>query len=133
MLQTPRILVLSDLTRTSSGHSRIRPFLVAGEAGLATMLLIGAALMIRTFDHLTRIELGFRPEHVLTLRVSLPAQRYASPDRVSGFYRNLLRRVSALPGTTVAGISSLVPLAGGGAESSIVAEGAPTRNRSGAR
>ena len=116
---------LRDLTRTSSGHSRLRPFLVAGEAGLATMLLIGAALMIRTFDHLTRIELGFRPEHVLTLRVSLPAQRYASPDRVSGFYRNLLRRVSALPGTTVAGISSLVPLAGAGAESSIVAEGAP--------
>jgi hypothetical protein len=49
---------LRDLTRTSSARSRMRPFLVAAEAGLATMLLIGAALMIGTFTHLTRIELG---------------------------------------------------------------------------
>jgi putative ABC transport system permease protein len=116
---------LRDLTRTSSAHSRLRPFLVAGEAGLATMLLIGAALMIRTFAHLTRIELGFRPEHVLTLRLSLPEQRYPSPDRVSGFYRELLGRVSARPGAGAVGISSLVPLAGGGAESSILPEGVP--------
>jgi putative ABC transport system permease protein len=89
------------------------------------MLLIGAALMIRTFTHLTRIELGFRPEHVLTLRVSLPDKRYPSPDKVSDFYRDLLGRVSALPGVEAAGISSLVPLAGGGAEGSILPEGAP--------
>jgi len=113
------------LTRTSSARSRLRPFLVAGEAGLATMLLIGAALMIRTFIHLSRIELGFRPEHVLTVRIGLPRQRYPSPDGVSTFYRDLLHRVSALPGAGTAGISSLVPLAGGGAESSILPEGAP--------
>jgi putative ABC transport system permease protein len=89
------------------------------------MLLIGAALMIRTFGNLTRIELGFLPEHVLTLRTSLPAQRYPSPDRVLGFYRDLLGLVSTLPGTSAVGISSLVPLSGGGAESSIQAEGAP--------
>jgi len=116
---------LRDQTRTSSSHSRLRPILVAAEAGLATMLLIGAALTIRTFAHLTRIELGFRPEHVLTMRLSLPAQRYPSPEQVTGFYRDLLGRVSALPGVTASGISSLVPLAGGGSESSIFAEGAP--------
>ena len=116
---------LRDLTRTSSARSRLRPFLVAAEAGLATMLLIGAALMIGTFTHLTRIELGFRPDHVLTLRISLPGQRYSSPDRVSAFYRDLLDRVSALPRVDAAGISSLVPLAGGGAESSILPQGAP--------
>jgi putative ABC transport system permease protein len=116
---------LRDLTRTSSARSRLRPFLVAAEAGLATMLLIGAALMIGTFTHLTRIELGFRPDHVLTLRISLPGQRYPSPDRVSAFYRDLLGRVSRLPHVGAAGISSQVPLAGGGAESSIIPEGAP--------
>ena len=75
---------LRDLTRTSSAHSRLRPFLVAGEAGLATMLLIGAALMIRTFGQLTRIELGFRPEHVLTLRLSLPVPTLPFPRRSAG-------------------------------------------------
>jgi putative ABC transport system permease protein len=116
---------LRGLTRTSSAGSRLRPFLVATESGLATMLLIGAALMIDTFTHLTRVELGFRPEHVLTLRISLPGQRYPSPDKVSAFYRDLLGRVSALPRVGAAGISSLVPLGGGGAESSIMPQGAP--------
>jgi len=116
---------LRDLTRTSSARSRLRPFLVAAEAGLATMLLISAALMIGTFTHLTRIELGFRPDHVLTLRISLPSQRYPSPDKVSAFYRDLLGRVSALPRVGAAGISSLVPLGGGGSESSILPQGAP--------
>jgi putative ABC transport system permease protein len=116
---------LHDLSRTSSARSRLRPFLVAAEAGLATMLLIGAALMIGTFIHLTRIELGFRPDQVLTLRISLPGQRYLSPDKTATFYRDLLGRVSALPGVDAAGISSLVPLSGGGSESSILPQGAP--------
>ena len=122
---TERAISLRDLTRTSSARSRLRPFLVAAEAGLATMLLIGAALMIRTFTHLTRIELGFRPDHVLTLRISLPGQRYPSADKVSAFYRDLLGRVSALPRVGAIGISSLVPLGGGGAESSILPQGTP--------
>jgi predicted permease len=59
------------------------------------------------------------------LRVSLPAQRYPSPDKVSAFYGDLLGRVSALPRVGAAGISSQVPLAGGGNESSILPQGAP--------
>lgn len=114
---------LRDLTRTSSARSRLRPFLVAAEAGLATMLLIGAALMIATFVHLTSIELGFHPDHVLTMRISLPGQRYPSFDKVSAFHRDLLGRVSALPRVGAVGISSLLPLAGGGSESSITPEG----------
>ena len=82
------------------------------------MLCIGAALMIVIFTHLTRIELGFRPDHVLTLRISLPGQRYPSADKVSAFCRDLLGRVSVLP--RARGVSSLVPLDGGGAESSIL-------------
>jgi putative ABC transport system permease protein len=114
---------LRESARTSSARYRLRPFLVAGEAGLATMLLIGAALMIRTFTQLTRIELGFQPEQVLTMRVSLPAQRYISLDKASTFYGDLLGRVSALPQLSAVGISSLVPLGGGAAESGIVPEG----------
>jgi putative ABC transport system permease protein len=118
-------IALRDSMRTSSGHAPLRPFLVAGEAALATMLLIGAALMIRTFVHLTRIELGFRPDHVLTVRVGLPVKRYATTEQVSVFYRSLLDRVSGLPGAGAAGITSIVPLAGGIAESSILPEGMP--------
>jgi putative ABC transport system permease protein len=118
-------IALRDQTRTTSAPSRLRPFLVAGETGLATVLLIGAALMIHTFVDLTRIDLGCRPERVLTMRLSLPRQRYPSAGKVTGFYRDLLGRVSALPDAGVVGISSLVPLSGGGSESSILQEGAP--------
>jgi putative ABC transport system permease protein len=114
---------LRDLTRTASARSRLRPFLVAAEAALATMLLIGAALLVRTFAQLTRIELGFRPDHVLTLRVGLPARRYPSAAQTSVFYGDLLRRVASLRGVSSAGISSLVPLGGGGSEGEFIPEG----------
>jgi putative ABC transport system permease protein len=116
-------LSLRDQTRTSSAGSRLRPFLVAAEAGLATMLLISSALLIRSFTHLARLDLGFQPEHVLTMRVALPGQSYPSPEKAAAFYRDVLGRVSALPVVNAVGISSLVPLSGGGAESSIMPEG----------
>jgi putative ABC transport system permease protein len=128
----PALRITAPVPRTFSTRSRLRPFLVAAEAGLATMLLIGASLLARTFTHLTRVELGFHPERVLTLRVGLPARRYPSPEQAAVFYRDLLARVSSLPGVAVAGISTLVPLSGGGAESGILPEGTrPDRDHPG--
>jgi putative ABC transport system permease protein len=61
------------------------------------VLLVGAGLMLRSFLSLGSVDLGFRPDHVLTMRISLPEVRYSDGGRVSAFYRDLLGRVAALP------------------------------------
>jgi len=107
-----------------AARSRLRPFLVVAEVGLAMVLLVGAALMVRTFSSLTSVGLGFHPEHVVTMRLSLPARNYSKEQWVT-FYRNLLTRVEALPGLQAEGVSSSTPLVGGGSESSISSEPLP--------
>jgi putative ABC transport system permease protein len=114
-----------DVTSTSSRRSRLRPLLVSAEVGLAMVLLIAAGLMIRTFERLASIELGFDPEHVVTMRVTLPAQHYPTPEKGTVFFVELLRKMSEARGVRVAGVSSLTPLGGGGSESDIFPEGAP--------
>lgn len=115
---------IKQATPALSPRAGLRPFLVVAEVGLAMVLLVGATLMIRTFSSLTNVPLGFRPEHVVTMRLSLPSRNYSTVQWVT-FYRNLLTRVEALPGVQAAGVSSLTPLAGGGSESGIFTEPLP--------
>ncbi|HEY6970456.1 MAG TPA: ABC transporter permease [Candidatus Angelobacter sp.] len=115
---------IKQSTPTLSRRSGLRPFLVVAEVGLAMVLLVGAVLMIRTFSSLTSVALGFHPEHVVTMRLSLPARNYSKEQWVT-FYRNLLTRVHALPGVQAEGVSSLTPLVGGGSESGIHTEPLP--------
>jgi putative ABC transport system permease protein len=107
-----------------SARSRLTPFLVVAEVGLAMVLLVGAMLMTRTFSALTRVSLGFHPEHVITMQVSLPSGKYSATQWAT-FYGNLLDRVKGLPGVQAEGISSLTPLVGGGRESGILPEPLP--------
>jgi putative ABC transport system permease protein len=88
--------------------------LVAAEVALSLLLLVGAGLLIKSFMRLQRVEAGFDPSGVLTMRVVVPAARYSQPDQVRTFYREVLRRVSALPGVTKAGANSGIPLSGAG-------------------
>jgi predicted permease len=115
---------IKQATPVLSPRAGLRPFLVVAEVGLAMVLLVGATLMIRTFSSLTNVALGFRPEHVVTMRLSLPSRNYSTVQWVA-FYRNLLARVAALPGVQAAGVSSLTPLAGGGSESGVFMEPLP--------
>jgi putative ABC transport system permease protein len=92
-------------------RQRLRNGLVAAEVALAVILVIGAGLMIRTLSALGRIDLGFEPEHVLTLRLSVPAPRYDTPEKVVGFYRQMLERVRGVSGVERAGIVRALPLA----------------------
>jgi predicted permease len=78
---------------------------------LAVILVIGAGLMIRSLSALGRIDLGFNPDHVLTMRVAIPAARYGTPDQVIGFYKQLVDRVRTLPGVEHAGVVRILPLA----------------------
>ncbi len=95
---------------TGAGRQRFRNLLVVAEMALAVVLLVGAALMLRTLWSLQRIDLGFRPAGVLTLRVALPEASYRSPEQVVSFYQRLLDRVRSLPGVMGAGAIRSLPL-----------------------
>jgi putative ABC transport system permease protein len=97
---------------TLGGHRRrLRNGLVATEVALAVILVIGAVLMIRSLSALGRIDLGFDPDRVLTMRVAVPAARYDTPEETVEFYRQLLTRVRAVPGVQHAGVVRVLPLA----------------------
>jgi predicted permease len=98
-------------TRTATGREGFRSALVMAEMALAVVLVIGAGLMIRSLQALRRVELGFEPERVVTLRVSLPSASYETPQRVVQFYEQLLARTRALPGVERAGAVRSLPLA----------------------
>src|SRR4030095_13806990 len=92
-------------------RQRLRGLLVVAEVALAVVLVIGAGLMIRSLAELGRINLGFAPDNLLTLRLAVPTQRYDTPERVVGFYRELNERIRALPGVQAAGTVRVLPLA----------------------
>jgi putative ABC transport system permease protein len=82
------------------------------EFALALVLLVGAGLMIQTLVVLGRVDLGFDPENVLTMRIALPGQKYQEPQRRAQFFQRLLERVKSLPGVRWASVSRGLPVFG---------------------
>jgi putative ABC transport system permease protein len=93
---------------------RLRSALVICETALSLLLVAGAGLLLRSFAQILKVDPGFRPEGVLTLRVALPDAIYSKPEQIRGFYSELLERVQRLPGVQSAGAVSGLPLAGEG-------------------
>ena len=92
------------------GHDRLRRLLVAGEVALSLVLLVGAGLLVRSYQRILSASPGFDPHNVFTFRLSLPAYRYGTPEAVAGFYRTLDDRLRALPGVEYVGANYLLPL-----------------------
>jgi predicted permease len=98
---------------TGGGHqSRLRNALVISEVGLACVLLIGAGLMLRSLLNLMHLNPGFQTEHVLTAKLSLPHERYKTPQSLLHFYDELPRNLQSLPGVESAGMGSDIPWTG---------------------
>jgi putative ABC transport system permease protein len=97
-------------TSSGGGRQRFRNVLVVAEMALAAILLVGASLMLQSLWALQRVPIGFNPENVLTMRVSLPAASYAAPEQVVMFFQTLIERVRHLPGVQTAGAARLLPL-----------------------
>ena len=93
------------------GHLRLRNVLVVGEVGLACLLLIGAGLMLRSFVNLLRADPGFRPEHLLTARVSLPYATY-KPIEAPRFWDRLCASLDSAAGIRAAGVGTDLPWTG---------------------
>lgn len=85
-----------------------RNTLVVVEVALSLMLLVGASLMIRTVIAQKSVDLGFRPDRLLTLRVPLPQVRYPDALRRGRFFEDLAERVAALPGVAAVGVNTSV-------------------------
>ena len=102
---------LRETGRGVAGNLRqalLRKTLVVGEVALSLMLLVGASLMIRTFLAMQEIDLGFRADRLLTMRVPLSEQLYPDVERRNAFFRDLLDRVSTLPGVKAVGLNTSV-------------------------
>jgi putative ABC transport system permease protein len=82
----------------------MRRVLVAAQVALVVVLLTGAGLLIRSFMHLQRVDLGFTPDHLLTMRFSLPGAKYATPQARATFQNALLDHTRQLPGVQGAGL-----------------------------
>jgi len=89
---------------------RARPWLVATQAVVATVLLIGASLLGSSFRNVTQTDPGFSPAHLLSARVVLAPGTLSDDDACRNFYRRLLARLAALPGVADAGLVNSLPL-----------------------
>ena len=93
----------------SGARRRARSTLVVAEIGLAVMLLVGAALLARSFQRLVEQDPGFKPANAVTARVELPYS-YSDWPKIADFYDRLLTSLRAEPGVSIAGASNFLPL-----------------------
>jgi putative ABC transport system permease protein len=105
-------------------HGRLRGALVVSEVALAIVLLLGAGLLIQSLLHLTRVDPGFNPNHVLTFQLDSPAGKQGA--QVPRFFREVVGRMIALPGVSSASAVASLPLTGDNISASIETEGEPT-------
>ena len=94
-------------------QARWRSILTTAEVGLSLVLLVGAGLLLRSFTAAMGIDLGFRPERVLAMRVDLPDSRYKSADARFAFFRRLEEGVRAFPGVQAVAFANRMPMRGG--------------------
>ncbi len=111
----------------TGGRNRLRRLLVVSEVALSLMLLVGAGLLIKSFARLQEVHPGFNPEHVLTMRISVPSNKYKEKAQRAEFFRRLMEQVAALPGAEAAGATLSLPLGGSNFSvgRSIIREGKP--------
>ncbi|HET9307329.1 MAG TPA: ABC transporter permease [Candidatus Sulfotelmatobacter sp.] len=93
-------------------HHRMRGVLVVAEIALSMVLLVGAGLLMRSFQRVLETNSGVQSEHVLTASLSLPDAQYTAATQVRSFYRDLMSRLEQLPGIRTAGASTDLPLEG---------------------
>ena len=128
-LQASKVSLTESLKKSGRGsggseRGRLRSTLAVSEIALAVVLLLGAGLLLQSFIHLTRVNPGFNPNHVLTFHLDAPAG--AESKAFPGFFREAVARMSAIPGVTSASVVASLPLTGDHIRTSIEIEGQPT-------
>lgn len=124
---------LKEGGRTSSARGvyseRQRILLVISEVALALVLSIGAGLMVRSFLSIQKINPGFNPQNVLSMKITLPESKYPEGRQRVAFYQQILERVKTLPGVLSVGAITDLPLTGPGSSTSFSIKGRPSENK----
>ena len=125
------VAALREGGRTGDGgvRNRARNILVVAEVALSIVLLVGAALFMRSFLNLQRADTGFDPAPITTVRIFMPGEAYQGEGAMARRVDDVMRRLEAMPGVLAAGASNLIPLDGGGDVSRVDVEGAAGRAR----
>ena len=111
-------------TGTTGKKTRsVRHLLVAAQIGFAFALLVGAALFLASFKKLLQVDPGFKPEGVVTASVVLPRSKYAKPEDWRQFMNRALPALRVIPGVSLAGATTVIPLGGDHDDEVILAEG----------
>ena len=128
-LESTRLNLNSSLKEGAKGSGtsshKLRSGFVIAQVALALMLLIGAGLLIRSFNRLQSVDPGFNPRDVLTMRVALPGKKYDQDAKVIAFFRQAIESLQNMPGVESAGAINFLPFAGLGAGTSFAIEGLP--------
>lgn len=117
--------ILSALQESSRAHSvgagraRLRKGLLILEVGLTVVLLVGAGLLLKSYQRMRTADIGVPVDNVLTMQISLPEARYRQPAQIVAFFEQLVARVRALPGVETAGLVSKAPGEGWGGDHSM--------------
>ncbi|QNI38391.1 ABC transporter permease [Edaphobacter sp. 4G125] len=109
---------------SGSGHTRLRSTLVVGEIAVALILLAASGLLLRSFEKMRSVDMGFQPDHTLAAYYSLPGKQYTTQPQIDTFNQMLLDGLRQLPGVESVGMTGLLPAGGfNGGGISILPEG----------
>jgi predicted permease len=125
-LRTSMNNTLKEGGRTGSAgglHTRLRSALVVAEIAIALLLLTASGLLLRSFEKMRAVDLGYRPSHVTTGVYSLPRRQYSTQAAVDAFNKELLLRLRRLPGAEAAGMTSLLPASSDNSNETFVVDG----------
>src|SRR5215510_2364673 len=118
---------LKETGHGARGHKQwLRSGLLVAEIALTMVLLVGAGLLIRSFWHLRQVATGFDYDRLLTFNIALSPGKYPELEQQIRFFQQVSERISALPGVESVGLSSRLPLRGGGWQARFLVEGQPT-------
>jgi len=105
------------------GHARLRSALVIAELAVALVLLTASGLLLRSFEKMRTVDLGFRTQHMMTASYSLPRQQYSTQAAIDSFNSGLRERLMQQPGVEAVGFTSALPAAGNYVRATFTPEG----------
>jgi predicted permease len=109
------LTTLHETSRAQSGskaRTGLRRVLLTLEVGLTVVLLIGAGLLLKSYERMRSVDLGCVTDNVLTMHIRLPGARYNSPQKIADIWQRMLAQVRAVPGVTAAGFVEALPSQG---------------------
>jgi len=127
----PGTLLRGGGGQSARGGAALQRTLIAVELALSVVLLVGAGLLTRTLQRISRVDPGFRTEHLIYDQPSLPRVAYRDSNLTRAFQSAVIRRLAALPGVTAVTAGDQPPFSGGSSSSRVLPEGEPEQGPGG--